>query len=214
VSETKEDYSIAGICTPLVQSDIHHIEGNNNNMKKVKWKSTSTLHTEMVNMDWEIKNKIKGEILEKLYIAFFKGEEGIDKATLSEIIEANTSDFDYVIDFIWDRENIKIDTDSNIIKITFKGILVVENQELADTGLIDMNLTIRENLIETFYALSEENNFGQVDSKIIVDRIGVDQNEFPIHFKIIDMMDFGSTLVNGDVLISSEGKEYFEENYE
>lgn len=165
-------------------------------------------------MDWELKIRLKGEILEKLYIAYFKGEGGIEKSTFSDTIEANPANLDFIIDFMWERENIKIDTDSDIVKITLKGILVVENQEIADRDLIDMNLTIRENLIETFYELSEENSFGQVDSRIIAERIGVDQDEFITHFKIIDMMDYGSTLANGDVLISSEGKTYFEENYE
>lgn len=165
-------------------------------------------------MEWELRNKLKGEILEKLYVAFFRGEEGIEKATLFDSIEADPSDKGQIIEFLWDRENIRIHTDSEIIKITLKGILVVENQEFADTALIDNNINIRENLIGTFYELSEENNFGQVDSKIIADKIGIDQNEFPIHFEIIDMMDYGSTLANGDVLISSEGKEYFENNYE
>ncbi len=165
-------------------------------------------------MDWELKNRLKGEILEKLYIAFFKGEGGIEKAALFDSIEADPSDKENIIDFLWDRENIRRYTDSEIIKITLKGILVVENQDLTDTALIDNNIDIRENLIVTFYELSEENNFGQVDSKIIADKIGIDQKEFPIHFEIIDMMDYGSTLANGDVLISSEGKEYIEENYE
>ena len=168
----------------------------------------------MVIMDWELKNKLKGEILEKLYVAFFKGYEGIEKTSFSKIIEANPPDLEFIIDFLWERENIKIDTDSNFIKITLKGILVVENQVIADRDLIDMNLTIRENLIETFYAFSEENNFGQVDSGLIAEQIGVDDDEFNIHFEIISMMDYGSTMANGDVLISSEGKNYFEENYE
>jgi len=165
-------------------------------------------------MDWELKNKLKGEILEKLYIAFFKGEKGIEKQSFYNVIEADPSDLKNIIDFLWDRENIRIYTDSDIIKITLKGILVVENQEFAELALIDNNITIRENLIGTFYELSEENNFGQVDSKIIAESIGIDVNEFPIHFEIIDMMDYGSTLANGDVLMSTEGKEYCEENYE
>ena len=165
-------------------------------------------------MDWELKSLLKGKVLGKLYRAFFDGKEEMNKKDLLDGIDSNPVDLDFIIDFLWDRENIKFDPGDGIVKITLKGILVVEYEELADKEQIKRNITLREDLITTFYELSEENDFNQVDSRTIAEQIGVEHDRFPIHFRVIDLMDYGSVLVNGDVLITTEGREYFEENYE
>jgi len=165
-------------------------------------------------MDWELKSLLKGKVLGKLYRAFFDGKEEMNKKDLLDGIHSDPSDLAFIIDFLWDRENIKFDPVTDIVKITLKGILVVEYEELADKELIKRNITLREELITTFYELSEENEFNQVDSSILAERIGVENDRFPIHFQVIELMNYGSALINGDVLITTEGREYVEENYE
>jgi len=53
-----------------------------------------------------------------------------------------------------------------------------------------------------------------VDSKALAERIGIDPEQFEIQFQVIEMMEYGNTLASGDVLITTDGKTYYEENYE
>ena len=100
------------------------------------------------------------------------------------------------------------------VELKLKGMLMVEHEELSDVDNINENIRIRDELIAAFYEISEENDFNPVDSKALAERIGIDPEQFEIQFQVIEMMEYGNTLASGDVLITTDGKTYYEENYE
>ncbi len=165
-------------------------------------------------MDIELRNRLKAEVLGILYEDFFDGGSGMEKSALAEVMDAEPGDVNGVIDFLWERESVKVDFGQGTVELKLKGMLMVEHEELSDVDNINENIRIRDELIAAFYEISEENDFNPVDSKALAERIGIDPEQFEIQFQVIEMMEYGNTLASGDVLITTDGKTYYEENYE
>lgn len=165
-------------------------------------------------MDYELRNRLKAELLRKLYISFYEGVNTHDKKELVESVDAAPSDVENVIGFLWDRDSIKVDYGTGVIEIKLKGILVVEHEVLANRELIESNIDIREKLMLSFYEMSDDNGYDPVDSAALAESIGIDAEALPVHFHVIEMMEHGNMLADGSVLMRTDGKKYCEETYE